>query len=531
MDDIAIRGGVVIDGTGAPGEERDVALRDGRIVAIEPSSTRPARRTIDARGQVVAPGFIDIHTHSDFTLPLNPRAESKIRQGVTTEVVGNCGFSVAPALPGRVDMLREYLAASAPWLPFCATTFAEYLDTFPPTSVNTLMQVGHNTLRLMTVGMANRPPTADELTQMQRLLAEALEAGALGLSSGLVPAPGGYSGSDEILALARVLRQHGGAYASHIRDEANQVFEAVREAIAVGESTGVHVQIAHLKLSGLDNWGGAGRLLAESDAARQRGVQVDCDQYPYATGSNPLRNLLPSWVQEGGVPTMLERLRRADVRARVREDIARQGLNNFGAIASWDAVRIAVSPNQPQHAGQTLGDIARRGSADPLDTVCDYLLADQGHTRILVTSMAEPDVDQITGTPWVLVGSDGNSLAPYGVTSQGKPHPRFYGTFARVLGHCRRDRGLLSLPQAIRKMTGGSAAALGLVERGLLREGYHADVTVFDPAAIADRATYDEPHQYATGITTVIVNGALVIDGSEHTGALPGHVLRRRRAA
>ncbi len=434
MDDIAIRGGVVIDGTGGPGREADVAVRNGRIAAIEPGSARAARRTIDARGLVVAPGFIDIHTHSDFTLPLNPRAESKIRQGVTTEVLGNCGFSVAPALPGRAEMLREYLAASAPWLPFRETTFADYMAAFPPTSVNTVMQVGHNTLRLMTVGMANRAATPEELAEMQRLLAEALEAGAIGLSSGLFTAPGGYAGPDEILALARVLREHGGAYASHIRDEANQVFEAVREAIAVAESTGIHVQIAHLKLSGLNNWGGAQRLLGEIDAARRRGVKVDCDQYPYDTGSNPLRNLLPSWVQEGGVPAMLERLRSADVRARMRADIARVGLNNFGAIASWDAVRVAVSPHQPQHAGQTLGDIARRRGGDPLDTVCDYLLADQGHTRILITSMAEKDVDEIAGTPWVLVGSDGNALAPYGVTGQGKPHPRFYGTFRARAG-------------------------------------------------------------------------------------------------
>jgi N-acyl-D-aspartate/D-glutamate deacylase len=280
----------------------------------------------------------------------------------------------------------------------------------------------------------------------------------------------------------------------------------------------------------MDNWGGARRLLAEIEAARARGVKVDCDQYPYDTGSNPLRNLLPRWVQEGGVAAMLERLHQAEVRARIRGDLARSGLNNFGRIPSWDAVRVAVSSHHPEDAGLTLGDIARRSGSDPLDAVCDYLVAEQGHTRILVTSMAEQDVDEITRTPWVLVGSDGNALAPYGVTSQGKPHPRFYGTFARVLGHCRRERGLLTLPQAVRKMTGGSAAALGLVDRGLLREGHWADVAVFDPETVAERATYDDPHQYAAGVSTVIVNGALVIDGGEHTGALPGQVLRRRRA-
>jgi N-acyl-D-aspartate/D-glutamate deacylase len=527
MDDIVIRGGLVLDGTGAAGREADVVVEGGRIVAIEPRSGRAARRAIDARGQVVAPGFIDIHTHSDFTLPLNPRAESKIRQGVTTEVVGNCGFSAAPALPGRAELLGDYLAASAPSLPFRETTFAEYLDRFPATSVNTIMQVGHNTLRLMTVGMENRAASAGELATMERLLEEALAAGALGLSSGLFTAPGGFAGPDEILALARVLRRHGARYSSHIRDEANRVFDAVREAIAVGEATGIHVQIAHLKLSGMDNWGGAGRLLAEIEAARRRGIRVDCDQYPYDTGTNPLRNLLPRWVQEGGVPALLDRLRQGDVRARIRADIARDGLNNFGAIPSWDAVRVAVSPQMPESAGRTFGALGRERGRDPLDAVCDQLIADRGHTRILVTSMADADVHEIARTPWILVGSDGNALAPYGVTGQGKPHPRYYGTFARTLGQCVRDLRLFSLPLAVWKMTGGSAAALGLVDRGLLRPGFRADVAVFDPAHIAERATYEDPHQYAAGISTVLVNGEVVIDGGDHTGALPGRVLRR----
>ena len=362
---------------------------------------------------------------------------------------------------------------------------------------------------------------------MQHLLEEALEAGALGLSSGLFTAPGIFAKTEEMIALGRVLQQYGAGYASHIRDEANHVFEAVREAIAIGEACGIHVQIAHLKLSGTDNWGGAARLLAEIDAARQRGVQVDVDQYPYTAGSNPLRNLLPTWVQEGGMEIMLQRLSQPTIRSRIREELAAHGLNNFGRIPSWDAVRIAISPHQPEYAGRTIDDIARNRTCDPLDAVCDYLIADRGHTRILVTSMAEEDVQEIIRSPTVLVGSDGTSLAPYGTTSQGKPHPRFYGTFPRVLGRYVRDLGLLSLPQAIYKMTGGSAAALRLVDRGLLREGYHADMTIFDPRTVAERATYDDPHQYAAGISTVIVNGVVVIDGGEHSGALPGQVLRR----
>jgi len=528
VDDVVIRGGHVIDGTGTVGRDADVSLRDGRIVAIEPRGARPAHRTIDARGQVVAPGLIDIHTHSDFTLPLDPRAESKIRQGVTTEVVGNCGFSAAPALPGRALLLAEYLASSAPGLAFRDTSFAGYVEAFPRTAVNVILQVGHNILRLMTAGMDDRPLTGGELTQMEHLLEEALTAGAWGLSSGLFTAPGGAAPSDEIQALARVLRRHDATYASHVRDEASGVFDAVREAIAVAEASGVHVQIAHLKLSGVDNWGGAGRLLAEIESARRRGVPVDCDAYPYDTATNPLRNLLPRWIMDGGVTAMLERLARRDVRARVRDDIARRGLTNFGRIVSWDAVRIAVSPHLPGEAGCTLGAIARRRGVDPLDAVCDVILTDRGATRILITSMSDGDVRAIIATPWVLVGSDGNAIAPDGVTGQGKPHPRYYGTHARTLGQCVRELGWLTLPQAVFKVTGGAAAALGLTGRGVLREGYAADVVVFDPARIADRATYEDPHQYATGVSTVIVNGEVVVDGGDHTGALPGGVLLRQ---
>jgi len=526
-DDLLIRGGLVVDGTGAPGREADVAVLGDRIVAIEPRSSRAARRVVDARGLVVAPGLIDIHTHSDFTLPLNPRAESKIRQGVTTEVVGNCGFSAAPALPGRVEMLRQYLASSAPWLEFHESTFAEYVAGFPPTAVNVILQVGHHTLRLMAAGMEERPLTDGERALMTRLLEEGLAAGAWGLSTGLFTAPGGYADAAEIHDLARVLARHNAAYASHIRDEADRVFDAVREAIDVAEATGVHVQIAHLKLSGTDNWGGANRLLDEIQAARRRGVPVDVDAYPYDTATNPLRNLLPRWIMDGGIPAMLERLGRRDVRARLREDIARNGLTNFGRIPSWDVVRVAVAPHLPDHAGRTLGDIARARGVEPFDAVCDFLVTDRGETRILITSMDEPDVREISRTPWVLAGSDANSLAVSGVTGQGKPHPRSYGTHARLLGPYVRDLKLLTLESAVYKTTGGAARALGLVDRGVLHPGFRADVTVFDPSRIADQSTYPDPHRYAIGISMVVVNGEVVIDGGDHTGALPGRVLRR----
>ena len=392
---------------------------------------------------------------------------------------------------------------------------------------NVILQVGHNTLRLMTAEMENRALTAAELQTMERLLGEALAAGAWGLSSGLFTAPGSYADAEEIHALARVLRRHGATYSSHIRDEANSVHEAVREAIAVAEATGVHVQIAHLKLSGTDNWGGAVGLLEEIAAARRRGVPVDCDAYPYDAASNPLRNLFPRWVMDGGIGVMMERLRRPEVRARLRGEIAHEGLNNFGRIPSWDAVRVAVAPRLPEEAGNTFGQIAQRRGVDPFDAVCDFVIADRGETRILVTSMSDKDVHAISSTPWVTVGSDANSLATSGVTSQGKPHPRSYGTHARLLGPFVRDLRLLTLSATVHKTTGAAAAALGLTDRGVLREGAWADVVVFDPDRIADRATYDEPHRYAVGVSSVVVNGEVVVDAGDHTGALPGRVLRR----
>ncbi len=334
MEDLLIRGGQVIDGTGTAARRADVAIKDGRITAVGDCGDLDAQQEIDASGQIVAPGFIDIHTHSDFTLPLNPLAESKIRQGVTTEVVGNRGYSTAPVLPGKAPALQGYLRAGAPWLEYEPRTFAQYLDGFPATSVNTVMQVDHATLRLMAVGLEARDPTDTELLHMQQLLTEGLAAGALGMSTGLFTAPGNYAKGEELLALAAVLRQHGATYASHIRDEANHVFDAVREAIGIGEIAGVRVQIAHLKLSGTDNWGDVPSLLSLISEAKEQGIDAFCDQYPYTAGTNPLRNLLPVWVQEGGVEPMLQRLRDGEVRERIRGYILQDGLNNFGRVES-----------------------------------------------------------------------------------------------------------------------------------------------------------------------------------------------------
>ena len=528
MHDILIRGGLVYDGSGTPGAPGDVAIRDGRITAIGPRIEQPAGKTIDATGIAVAPGFIDIKTHSDFTLPINPKAESKVRQGVTTEIIGHCGFSVAPCLPGKVELLKDYLSPSAPWTPFRELTFPQYLDSFPNTSVNAGMLVGHNTLRLMTMGMSDREPSASELGQMIDLLEQGLRAGALGLSSGLFTPPGSYAKPAEMHALGRVLKQHNAAYFTHLRDESDHVLDAVQEAIDVAQACRVHVEIVHFKCSGLNNWGKAGTALAMIADAKARGLDIDCDAYPYAAGSNPLKNLLPQWVQAGGVPAMLKRLKQPEVRAKIAADIDRDGLNNWGRIPSWDCVQISISPNLPQYSGRTLLSLATERGHDPVDTLCDYLVDDQGATRVLVTSISEDDIETIVASPMALVGSDGNCVAPYGQVGKGMPHPRFYGTFPRILHHYVRERGALPLELAIHKMTGATARALKLADRGLLKEGYRADVAVFDPADFKDRATYADPHQFPSGArTTVIVNGVLVVENAKHTEALPGTVLRR----
>jgi N-acyl-D-amino-acid deacylase len=526
--DLLVRRGLVIDGSGRPGVIGDVAVAGGRIAALGAAVPGDAKKIIDADGLAVTPGFIDIKTHSDFVLPINPKAESKVRQGVTTEIIGHCGFSVAPVLPGKTTLLADYLSGGAPWLPFREMAFSEYLDTFPAVAVNTGMLVGHNTLRLMVMGLEDRAPTDIELSQMSALLEDGLRAGALGMSSGLFTPPGSFAKPDEMRTLCTVLKKHNAAYFTHIRDESNKVMEAVEEAIDISSATGVPLEIVHLKCSGVDNWGKAGQILDKIAAARAEGCDINCDAYPYTAGANPLKNLLPGWVQIGGNAAMLARLAQPEARARIRADIAEHGLNNWGRIPSWEAVQISISPRLPKTAGQTVAALAAMRKCDPIDQICDHLIDDNGATRVLVTSMSEDDIRTIIRSPTALVGSDGNCVATYGIVSQGMPHPRFYGTFPKVISRYVHDERLIPLEQAIYKMTGGSAKALKLRDRGLLRIGYRADLAILDPDDFRDQATYADPHQYPSGArTTVIINGAVVVENASHTGATPGLVLRR----
>jgi N-acyl-D-amino-acid deacylase len=360
------------------------------------------------------------------------------------------------------------------------------------------------------------------------LLEEGLAAGALGLSSGLFTSPGSYAQRDEMIALCNVVKSRNASYFTHIRDESNGVLDAVREAIDVAATCGIHVEIVHFKCSGMDNWGKAQTALDMIADARARGIDVDCDSHPYTAGSNPLKNILPQWVQAGGVDAMLARLALPETRERIRADIERDGLNNWGRIPDWTCIQISITPHLPQHAGKTVADLACEWGKDPIDVMCDYLIGDKGATRVLVISIAEQDIVSVVASPTALVGSDGNCVADYGIVSGGMPHPRFYGTFPRMLSRYVAEQKVIPLETAIHKMTGATARALRLADRGLLREGYRADVTIFDPQDFKDQATYADPHRYPTGErTTVIVNGSVVVDNAVHTGATPGRVLRR----
>jgi N-acyl-D-amino-acid deacylase len=523
MLDLKIEGGVVLDGTGTAGGRADVGVVDDRIAAVGDLSREPAGRTLAAAGRVVTPGFIDMHSHSDWRLWANRRAESKVRQGVTTEVVGNCGFSPAPASDAHLEALRGFALYLPRGLDFRWRSFAEYLAALDGEglAVNLVHLVGHGALRVATMGFARRPPAEAELTAMQRLLAEALEAGAWGLSTGLIYAPGSYAATEEIIALARVVsRRRLAFYASHIRGEGATLLDAVAEAIRIGREADVPVQVSHLKAAGRPNWGKVERALALIDAAAADGLDVHADVYPYTASSTGLRALLPDWALEGGLEAMVARLRDPATRERIRAELDKPdgGPGRLDRVG-WENIVIAWCPGRRDAEGRRLSEL---GGVDGVFAV----LLDEPKAAMILFQLDENDLRRALVHPRVMIGSDGSALAPYGELGEGKPHPRSYGTFPRVLGEYVREQRVLTLAQAVYKMTGLPARRLGLDDRGVIRPGARADLVVLDPRRVADRATYEAPHRYPDGIEHVIVNGRLVIRDGEHTGSLPGRLLR-----
>jgi N-acyl-D-aspartate/D-glutamate deacylase len=528
--DLVIRNGRIVDGTGNPWFRGDLAVRDGRIIGIGRVPPTPARREIDARGLVVAPGFIDIHSHSDFLLLENGDCPSKIRQGVTTEVLGE-GQSAGP-YQGELPPHRMMIGGK----PLQWTTLAGYFDTVERagTAVNVVSYVGLDNVWQSVMGNSHARPTAEQLDRMKTLVEAAMKDGAFGLSSLLAMPPGSLATTEDIVALCQVVARHGGIYVSHVRNEGTGVLDAIHEAIAIGERAGVPVDILHLKIADQKLWGRMDEVVALVDAGRRRGVNVQANVYPYTRGQNNLASIVPPWAHEGGTAALLGRLREPGLRPRLKKDI-REGLlgwyNHYTAIGG-DWSRVLVS-GKGRYEGLTMDRVLalRARGKDPvpdaLDELLDLLAEEGGSVPAIYAHHSEKDMRLALVQPWCSIGSDGSAYATEGPLRRGNPHPRSFGTFPRVLGVYVRELGLLRLEDAVRKMTSLNANKLGIADRGLLRPGTWADLTLFDADRVIDRATYTDPFHYAEGIAYVMVNGQVVLDRGRPTGARPGRALRR----
>ncbi len=525
--DLVITNARIVDGTGAASRTGSVAIAGGRIAAVGDVSGAGAR-TIDAKGRVAAPGFIDMHSHSDVPLLTDGDAQSKIRQGVTTEVIGESG-SIAP---------RQEASETSPW-----TDFTGYFAAVERggIAVNLLSYIGLGQVRSLVVGHADVVPTAEQVSAMKALIDTAMDQGVFGVSTGLIYPPNAYQPLDELVELSEVAAGRGGIYASHLRHDGRRLREGIEEAIAIGERARLPVHVFHIKVTGQANFGRMQEVVDLVEKARARGVRVTADQYPYVASSTSLTATLPQYALDGGADALVKRLADPPTRARIRRDMADPNApwdNRYQSAGTWQNVQLAAigrsrgardqgeSPNR-RYEGMRVEDAATLAGKDPFDFVFDLLIEERGSVGCVYFIMSEDDLALALRQPWVAIGSDGSAFATEGPLRAGVPHPRSFGTFPRVLGRYVRERQVIPLEEAVRKMTSLPAEVLGLADRGMLVAGRWADVVIFDPDTVADRATFEDPFQYPDGIDTVIVNGQVVLDEGRHTGERPGHVLRR----
>ena len=528
--DLILKNGWIVDGTGNPRYRGDVALRGDRIVAVGFLYGAQARETLDVRGLVVAPGFIDMMGQSEINALIDNRVFSKITQGITTEVTGE-GGSVAPLTDQLVlddsDAMKKWHYRED-WRDLDGY-FAQLGKQGAALNIATF--VGATQVRLAVVGKANRAPTAAELARMTALVDTLMEQGALGVWTALEYAPASYSKTDELIALAKAARRHGGIYASHMRNEGVRIDDALNELFQIAREADIPAEVSHLKVSGRKSWGQMPRIIARIDSARAAGLDVTADQYPYTRAATALDASIPSWAESGGWDSLLARLRDPATRARLRDEMVNpKGTESFYYEAGGgDGVLITGTFQDSLRylQGKTVGEIAARRRRDPVETLFDIVLAEHGHrTDAVYAVMSEPDVQTAMKTWWVAVNTDFGGVAPDGPFGTQSAHPRAYGTFARILGHYARDLKLFPLEFAVRKMTALAAQRVGLSDRGLLKAGMAADITVFDPAGVADKATFEQPHQPSVGFAYVFVNGQKVVDHGKLTAARPGRGLR-----
>lgn len=524
--DVVIKGGTILDGTGGPAWRADLGTRGDVIVAIGEIAASQGRRVVDATGLCVAPGFIDIHTHSDGQILAYPTADSRVRQGITTEITGNCGSSAAPLMGVGADERRrawqQRTGLEASW-----TDVASYFERLEDVgiSINQALLLGQGTLRQNLIGLVDRPLTADELRAILRAVEEGMEQGALGLSTGLEYTPGQYTPTEEIVAMARVVARRGGFYASHIRNEEAALLEAIDEAIDIGRQTGVRVEISHLKAAGRPNWRKQRAAIELIESARKDGVNVLADAYPYTAYSTGLTIFLEAWAREGGAAAIVARLRQPSARARIRKEVEARVESDPGDYELIVISRVQTKTNQ-WTVGKNLRDIAERWNVEPVDALLRLIEEERGAVSFIGHGMSPQNVEMVLRHPLVMIGSDGSSMAPTGPAARARPHPRSYGTCPRVLGVYVREQKLFDLPTAIKKMTSMPADQAGITDRGRIARGMKADLVIFDAQTVKDRATFQNPHQYPVGIVHVLVNGTFVVEGGKHTGARPGRVLR-----
>jgi len=525
--DLVIRGGTIVDGTGGPAWRGDLGLVGDVIRAVGAIDSEQGSRVLDVPGLHVAPGFIDIHTHSDGGILSYPTADSRVMQGVTTEITGNCGGSAAPRgedRPGSVDQeLAEEYGIEGGW-----TDVASYFEVLETVgiSLNHALLLGQGTLRSNVAGAEDRILTREEMGQVLGALEKGLDQGAYGLSTGLEYVPGRFTPTEEILAMARVVARRGCLYASHIRNEESTLLEAIDEAIRIGRFTGVRVEISHLKAAGLPNWGKQVAALDLIEGARMDGVDVLADAYPYTAYSTGITIFLPAWAADGGWDALGERLRNPTERARIRDELAARVRQDPGDYDLIVISRVRTEENR-SIIGKDMAKIADDWGMEPVDVLLKLMEDEEGSVGFIGHGMSPENVDRVLSHPLVMIGSDGSSMAPRGEAARSRPHPRSYGTFPRVLGHYCRDRRLFDLPVAIRKMTSMPADQVGIPDRGRIARGMKADLVVFDAERVKDEATFEDPHRYPTGIHHVLVNGKTVVEGGVHTGARSGAILRR----